>query len=538
MKRLTSICLVLVMLMALVACGSNNTSNNTSNETPDTSASDSKTPDTSTSDNKTSDAPSRTVLRYPLSAIGNSMDPHPAQQAVDLTVMDPIYEGMFKLRDDGSLDPRLALSYEVSDDGLTYTYKLRPGVKFHNGDPVTVEDIEFSFQRCIDNKWRTSWLANLVKVEGVSDDTVVFTLSAPNAVFGTSMNMVPVLCKKVVENMGTDFSVKASAAGTGPYRFESYDPKAKIVLKANEDYYLEQPSIETIEFVIITDNAARLMALESGDIDFNGISASDIPVVQANKDLVFESVIARATRLAVINTGNKNSPLYDKRVRQAIAYCVNKEDIVLIAENGIASATDTLVPPTITDAPKSEEMPLRYTRDIDKAKALLKEAGYENGFEMVISSYTGAAAKAAEVLVENLAEIGIKATILTGDNASIQADCQNNPETTYDMLILGWSFGVSYNEYTNWYREDVSHMPQAARSKDFNWDFYESMKAEALSATSFEERKTGYAKIDEYLTDFCSVIPLYNTMNNQAWNKDLNAVPYSLRPYIYDWSWK
>ncbi len=514
MKRLLSVCLALIMLLSLVACGGG------SNPTP------APTPD------------EQTVLKFPLTSIGNSMDPHPAQQGVDLTVTDQIYEGMFKIKDDGSLEPRLALSYEVSDDGLIYTYKLRQGVKFHNGDPLTVDDVVFSYQRCIDNKWRTSWLGNLVKVEATGDDTVALTLSAPNSVFGTSMNMVPVMCKKVVEEMGDNFSVKASAAGTGPYRFESYDPNSKIVLVANEDYYLDKPAIDRIEFVIITDAAAVLMALESGDIDFATVSANDVSVVEGNSDLTVKSVVARGTRFLSINTGNSKSPLYDKRVRQAIAYCINKEDMMLITDKGFGSVTDTFVAPAITDAPKNENMKFHFTRDIEKAKALLKEAGYENGFDLVIQAYNGGVfTTISECLVDNLEEIGIRATIVNGDSSAMLSDCQSNPETTYDIFVCGWTWGVSYNEYMGWYREDVSHLPHADRNEEFDRAAFEQIRNDALSAKTLEERAAKFAEADEYLTDFCSIIPLWYTMNNQAWNKNLNPVNYSLRPYIYEWSW-
>lgn len=521
MKRFLSLCLALVMLLALVACGGDKPATPGTPSSPGSSA-----------------APSRTKLVYPLTGIGDSMDPHAATMSVDMMVTEQVYEGMHHIKEDGTLEPCLATSYEISADGLTYTYKLRQGVKFHNGDPVTVEDVVYSFQRCIDNKFRGSWLPNLAAVEAVGTDAVKFTLSAPNAVFETSMNMVPVVCKKVVEEMGDNFKLQVSEAGSGPYRFVSYDPNNKIVLESNPDYWRGEAAIKTIEYVIITDAAARLMALESGDIDFAAVSANDLAIVQANKNLVMEPIAARATYFIALNTGNDKSPLYDKRVRQAIAYCVNKEDIIEIAVSGQGMIADTFVSPSIPDAPKNEEMPLRYTRNIEKAKALLKEAGYPNGFEMTISCGGGTYVPISEVFQENLAEIGIKATIQNGEKASISSDAKSNPDTVYDAFPYGWSWGVSYNEYLSWYTPGAEHYPHAYKNKEFDQAKVESMKADALAAKSLEERKAGWAKIDEYLTDYCAIIPLYNTVNNQAWNKDLNAVTYSLRPYFYDWSWK
>ena len=446
MKKALSLLLVILMAISVIACGNNNAGNtaNSGNAGSSSTSTSTETKTETKTESKTESAPSRTDVKIPLSSVGSTLDPHAATLLVDLQVTAQMYEGLFRLNDDGVLESRLAEKYEVSADGLEYTFPLRKGVVFHNGDPFTAADVAWSFQRCIDNSYKKTLVRDIDKIDIVDDYTIKVTLKTPNSTFPTGLAYLMILNKNVVEQLGNTYGVTSDDAGTGPYRMENFDQTTKITLKAFPEYYLGKASIETVEFVPMLDNSTQLIAFESGQFDFCTINAADWEMIKSSGKYNTAQAPGKQTTFVCLNVAKKDSPFYDVRVRQAVGYCMNKDDMVAIAAEGLADVAYYMVRPVLI--PGAVETGKFYTQDLEKAKALLAEAGYPNGFDCQIDVITGANnryIKVAEVLQENLAVIGINANIVSGEAATILAAFKN--EKTYDIGISGVTWDYSYN---------------------------------------------------------------------------------------------
>ena len=278
----------------------------------------------------------RTDINIPLASIGNTLDPHDAGLLVDQNVCNQIYEPLWYVEDDASRTPRLATGLTVNDAGNEITVTLRDDVKFQNGEPLKASDVVYSYQRCLDNYYKTTSLLGLTKVEAINDTTVKFTLDGPNSVFLTTMNDVWIVSEKAVEEAGDRFGAIPTLAGTGPYILESYDQNTKIVLQANKDYWREEATIKTINFTPMADSSTQLLAFQNGEFDFCNIPSADWNNVVASGNFTTVQAPSRHVSYIGLNVGKPESPLYDLRVRQAIHYCIDKESMCLVAADGFA----------------------------------------------------------------------------------------------------------------------------------------------------------------------------------------------------------
>lgn len=257
----------------------------------------------------------RTDINIPLASIGNTLDPHDAGLLVDQNVCNQIYEPLWYVEDDASLTPRLATGLTVNDAGNEITVTLRDDVKFQNGEPLKASDVVYSYQRCLDNYYKTASLLGLTKVEAINDTTVKFTLDGPNSVFLTTMNDVWIVSEKAVEEAGDRFGAIPTLAGTGPYILESYDQNTKIVLQANKDYWRGEATIKTINFTPMADSSTQLLAFQNGEFDFCNIPSADWNDVVASGNFTTVQAPSRHVSYIGLNVGKPESPLYDLRVR-------------------------------------------------------------------------------------------------------------------------------------------------------------------------------------------------------------------------------
>ena len=538
MKKALSLLLVILMAISVIACGNNNAGNtaNSGNAGSSSTSTSTETKTETKTESKTESAPSRTDVKIPLSSVGSTLDPHAATLLVDLQVTAQMYEGLFRLNDDGVLESRLAEKYEVSADGLEYTFPLRKGVVFHNGDPFTAADVAWSFQRCIDNSYKKTLVRDIDKIDIVDDYTIKVTLKTPNSTFPTGLAYLMILNKNVVEQLGNTYGVTSDDAGTGPYRMENFDQTTKITLKAFPEYYLGKASIETVEFVPMLDNSTQLIAFESGQFDFCTINAADWEMIKSSGKYNTAQAPGKQTTFVCLNVAKKDSPFYDVRVRQAVGYCMNKDDMVAIAAEGLADVAYYMVRPVLI--PGAVETGKFYTQDLEKAKALLAEAGYPNGFDCQIDVITGANnryIKVAEVLQENLAAIGINANIVSGEAATILAAFKN--EKTYDIGISGVTWDYSYNEYMGWINGINTANSQFDLNENIDVKYIQDLGTKALAASSQEEQDKYFGQVAEYDFEVAGYLPVLYMQSLYAWNKDLNAKPPVGRYYVYEWSW-
>ncbi|WP_295581154.1 ABC transporter substrate-binding protein [uncultured Oscillibacter sp.] len=337
--------------------------------------------------------------------LDDSLDPHKTVKAGTREVMFNVFEGLMKPAPNGELTPALAERYTVSEDHKTYTFTLREGVRFHNGDAVTAEDVVYSIQRCA-----AATETGIVQVEAFSvieaveapdEGTVVITISEPSNEF------LSYLTTAVVP---ADYTQQDTApVGTGPFRFVSRAAQDAIVLERFDDYWGTPAYLDRVTLKIVENADSLMMSLQSGAIDLCGHLTS-AQVAQLGDDFDVAEGTMNLVQALYLNNGAK--PFDDVRVRQALCYAVDKRQILDLAFDGYGSPIGSSMYPAFGKY-FDESLTDYYTIDTERAKALLAEAGYPDGFDMTITvpSNYKPHMDTAEVLVQQLAAIGVRAVI-------------------------------------------------------------------------------------------------------------------------------
>lgn len=340
--------------------------------------------------------------------LGDSLDPYQMTAAGTREVLFNVYEGLVKPDKDGNFIPAVAEALpDVSEDGLQYSFSLRENVKFHNGAAVTVVDVVKSFETCaattVDSALGAA-LSAVERVEAMEDGrTVVITLSEPNGdmlSFISSVFIVP-----------ADYADQAtSPVGTGPFCFISRSVQANVVLEKFADYWGEGAYLDKVTFQIYEDTTARMSALGSGALDMSIHMSSD--QVDALGSGTYKSQEGTMNLVQALYLNNAEAPFDNELVRQALCYAIDKDEILAITANGHGTKVGTSIYPAFGkyfDAELAEA----YPHDVEKAKQLLEQAGYPDGFEMTISVPNNYSphVSTAEVVVEQLAEVGITAKL-------------------------------------------------------------------------------------------------------------------------------
>ncbi|MGG3887993.1 ABC transporter substrate-binding protein [Metabacillus fastidiosus] len=335
------------------------------------------------------------------------LDPHLAEAAGTREIMFNIFEGLLKANTKGGLDPAIAESYTISDDGLTYTFKLRQGIVFHNGKELTSEDVLYSYTKLAGLKTGKAiyeTFANVASIEAPDKQTVVIALKEKEASFLTALTAA-------VIPAGYEDSNK-NPVGTGPFQFEKYSAGQNIKLKKNENYYIKGlPYLDGVEFRILTDQEAAFLALQSGELDiYPRIGTEKVEQLTSG----FESISNPQNLVQLLAFNNKVKPFNDLKVRQAINYAINVDEII----EGVALGKGTKIGSNLSPVLNqyyNDTLEELYPTDIEKAKQLLKEAGLADGFKFTITvpSVYPFHVDTAQVIAYQLEQVGIKATIET-----------------------------------------------------------------------------------------------------------------------------
>lgn len=343
------------------------------------------------------------------------LDPHIQTSTATFRVTTQIYDRLTQMDENLQIIPMLAESWDVVDE-YTTQFHLRPDVKFHNGETMTAEDVKFSLERCMASDGVNYNYKIIESVDIVDDLTVTVKTKTPFNAMTTrlSLDAASIVSKKAVEEYGEDFNT--NPVGSGSFKLSSWSIGGDCVLTANEDYWAGASPIKTLTFRTIPEAINRTIGLETGEVDIAyDIDSIDKATIEGNADLSLLS--SPSCRLVYLGSCVKNSILSDVKVRKAIAYAVNKQDLIEIVFGGDADvAHNTMlcnmlfgyVPDTVS-----------YDTDLDKARQLLTEAGYPNGFDITLTVMDTQEYQTAAVVVQSqLKEIGINVSIESMDNAS------------------------------------------------------------------------------------------------------------------------
>ncbi len=450
-----------------------------------------------------------------IAAIGgepDQLDPHITSAYFSFQVLENVYDTLVEPDENLAMQPALAESWEVSDDLLTWTFDLREGVTFHDGSDFTADDVVYSYKRIIDEALNPSWrFASVTDVVAVDDFTVEIQLSSPTpnllAAIGGYKGM-SIVSQANVESG----EIVSNPIGTGPFKMESYDVADSIVLSANEDYWGGAPAIDELEFRFIAEGSTALTALRNGEIHWT----DSIPP-QSVEDLSSESGISLgqvgSSDYWYLAFNMNRTPWDDVRVRQAVAYALDREAITTAALLGNATVNQTAIPASSDWS--SDYAP--YSLDLETAQSLMDEAGVDSAeMELMVSSDYPETVTAAQVISAQLAEIGINVSITTLD-FSTWLDGQANGD--FDMLMMGWLGNIDPDDF---------YYAQHHSTGGFNAQGYSNPEVDELldsgrTTADPEARKVFYDDAAKIIVDEVSYLYLYNPDVVQAWSDSVQG---------------
>ncbi|MGN0164891.1 MAG: ABC transporter substrate-binding protein [Lachnospiraceae bacterium] len=457
----------------------------------------------------------------------DSLDPHKAIAAGTNEVLYNIFEGLVKADSNGVMQPALCSSYVMSEDALSYTFTLREGVHFHNGDEVTAEDVIYSLKRVAgmldENDIKIisafSIISNIEEQSGEDGSTsIVVSLSEPNTelIYYFDCAVIP-----------ADYDKQESApVGTGPFKFVSYSPMENIVIARNDDYYGNKAHLDQVTFKIFASTNDAFMELLAGNIDIYPYLSYD----EASQLEGQYSIVQNAQSLAEgLYLNNEYEPLSNLEVRQALCYAVDFEEIDGVLTGGTSDLLKTGMFTTFKEY-YNADTESAYPHDVEKAKELLKSAGYENGFdlEITVPSNYQLHVMIAEVLVTQLKEVGINATIKQVDWSTWLNDVYMGHE--YQATVIALDATMAPADVLRYYQSG-----HRSNFVNFNHDEFDNLYQEAMSATDMDEKIAKYKECQQYLTDNAASVYLMCPSIMVAVNPELEG--YTFYPiYVQDMS--
>jgi len=458
------------------------------------------------------------ILLLPISSFGKESTLVVAQQT-DAKSLDPqksndvyshnlnlnIYDRLFDWTPKMELEKNLADTYEQLDP-LTLQVKIKEGVKFHNGEELTSEDVKFSIERGRDAPAVMTYFADIDRVDIVDKYTVKIVTKRP---YGPLFNALAhtggsIMNKKYVEAQKDEAFLKP--IGTGAFKFDSWRSGDRIILKANKDYFRGAPLTETIVYRVIPESVNRAIALETKEVDMVlVIDPVDVETVKDNEDIILYEMPATSMTYMGFNCDKK--PFSDPKVREAIALGVNLPDIVETAFLKAAVPANSVVPAGVVGYNKNLKAPVR---DVEKAKALLAEAGYKDGLKLKLWLNENKSREDSAVIMQaQLKEIGVDINI---EKLEWGAYLDKLGRGEHDLFLLGWSTSP----------DPDSAMYALFHSKNKgnagNRSFYGNAKVDELldkgrETTDPAARLVFYEEAQEIITKEVGVLALVNPYN-------------------------
>lgn len=408
----------------------------------------------------------------------------------------------------GAIDPELATSWEGNEDNTEWTFHLAEGVKFHNGDKFTAEDVKFTYLYAANldgamNVVKTFTAGSYAQdVVVVDENTIKFVLKQPMPDFPAYMEM-KVYSKNAIETLG---HAKGSVIGTGPYYYDEKETKSGQVFVAtrNDNYWRDMTPYKSLHIAckIYGDPNSLAAALQAGEIDFcNCLSNADYNTIKADPNLVVEQKTGCASYYMGFNYASKNADMNDPEIRKAIVQCINKDDIVTIAWEGLAVKSVNFCAPSGLGY-KSDVKGIEYNPEA--GAATLKEKGVKN---LTLVHYSGACATAAEVIQASLNQLGFNVTIrlIDGTNWTTFKAAQDGYDMFLDYASYRGALLYNYNRFL--YRGGSSNVFGYAS------DEYEALQDKVSAQTNWDDMVKVFGELQQWVADEAPLFPLvYNYM--------------------------
>ena len=469
-----------------------------------------------------------------------TLDPAIGYDWQNWSMIKSLYDGLMDYEPGTTeLRPGLAESYEISDDGMVFTFKLRDGVQFHNGRVMTADDVKYSLDRVTNPKTQSpgaGFFGSIAGYEAISsgeteslsgvkvidDQTVEITLSRPDATFlhVMGLNFASVVAKEAVEAAGADFG--KTAMGTGAFKLADWTIGQKLVFAKNENYWREGlPYLDTVTFEVGQEPIVALLRLQSGEVDVPG---DGIPPAKFQEVMNDPAQAARVIEGGQLHTGyitlNVKMPPFDNvDVRKAVNMAINKERITQVINGRAVPATQPL-PPSMPGYTEGYE---GYAYDPDAAKALLAEAGFADGFETeLFVMNTDPNPRIAQAIQQDLSKIGIKASIQSLAQASVIA-AGGEPDQAPMIWSGGMAWIADFPDASNFYGPILGC--DGAVQGGWNWSWYCNADIDAMAVKA--DSMTDPAKVDERLKMWSDVY--MKVMEDAPWVPVFNEQRYTMK---------
>ena len=516
-KRILSLVLALAMMLtAFAGCSGGNDGSSTSGSS---TASGSQTSESSASNESQSETSGEeTVVRMNIGSEPDSLDPWQSAASDTDAIFHNVFEGLCLYNEKGEIIPGLAESWEISEDSLTYTFHLRQGVKFHNGDDFDSADVLYSYNNFagLDGNESVSSDYEIVdSVEAPDAYTFVVHLKEPSAAF-LSVNIDPILPEGYADQA-------TAPVGTGPFKFVEYTPSQRVVLEKNEDYYDEErmAKIDRVEFYIMTDSAAVVSALQSGQLDIASINADDAAVLESQ----FDIYNSPQNMVQIFALNNEVEPFNKLEVRQAINYCIDKDQIINSVFGGYATKLYTNFSP-VMEVYYNGDLEGSYDTDVAKAKELMEQAGYADGFEFTVKVPANYQAHidTAQIIAQQLAQINITMNIDTIEWATWLEDVYTN--ANYEGTIIGLTGKLDPDAVLGRFETNYSR-----NFYHFSNEEYDKLIADSVTEMDEQARIDNYKRCQEILTEQAVGVYICDPNLVVASRKDLKG--YTFYPVTF-----
>lgn len=474
------------------------------------------------------------TLVYAQGADPRGLDPHIVDDGESAKVTNQIYEGLLQYADDSTeVLPCLAKDWDISDDGLEYTFYLQEGVKFHDGTDFNAEAVKFNVERNTINKTEDMTYADFVwgyvdSCEVVDEYTVKITLSQPSTPFLANLAMV-FGAPMVSPTAAQEGDLMNNPVGTGPYKFVSWDKDQDVKLVANDDYWNEEGKAKTRNVVIrtIKDASTKIIELQTGNVDMiDGIDTNQVAQLETDSN-----IIVNKTPGMNVNYMAYNTERLDRETRIAISQAINVDELVSALYNDYAEKATTVLP---TFVPGYSDEVAQVSYDPEAARQTLADKGITS---LHVITYTNprpyntvTGQTLAEAIQGYLQEVGVEMTIDSYDWTTYK---ERTIGGDYDICFYGWSGdNGDADNFMNLMSDtnagmNVARFNLAANADDqADYATYSQMISDAVKEPSGDTRNAMYAEMEQFVADRAIWLPISHQQDLTACRSNIHDFQY------------
>lgn len=453
----------------------------------------------------TTTIPEKDSLVYAIPADPSTFDAMNVAMASEILINNNIYSRLVVSDGAGGFKGDLAESW--TNDEMSYTFVLKKGVKFHNGEELKAIDAVFSITAAKESPYMASYSGAIKDAVVIDDYSFVINLLYPYAPFIASINQISIENQKAVTDAGKDYG--QNPVGTGPYKFVSHSTGQNVKLERFDDYFNGAVPIKNVEFRVITDSNTTLASLKAGEIDI----ANDLPEIameELKKDPKFTLHPFPALHIYYVIMNNSIKPFDNVLVRQAINYAIDKDSLVTAALEGNGAKANTI----INEATFGYSAKIKgYEYDVKKAKDLLTQAGYPNGFEATFKTMDGTFKKAAELVQGDLSKIGITLNLEMVEANTYFQDLQSG---NYEMGNMAITLSPDADDW-----QMVFSSTGGFNLQKYNNPKVDTLFSDARKLLDKNQRLAKYEELLQILENDAPIVPLFFPTNYFTAKSDL-----------------